>query len=662
MSMERSKSAVRLTLATAAIATVVTVAVIVLLCLLQKGRPVIRFASPEIVVDIPRQSTPVSTNVINVTAPVTAQVNVPARSGFESPASRDGMHVDEPSEEAKRQALTALVLINHINWVVTKVKTHNDPMVLEEEYKNISQNALLLDTIKDEQVITLICDIMDAIVELRIDAKKRDLLKEELDQATSDALYDAVSGISFGGGVSPLGMVVGALTSVATAAVNYKRAKTNLQSNYKKQTFALDEAKMRYLNELNKSLLKNYWFVIQKYGIPDPYRVTEDDIAELIERLKDDDINRRHRFLVTKERRYAMFPNYWYWRGLTDYERGDADQADSALRTFQELQERGCKVLRYDSTAANVALLRVKIMVDRAASDEDELRRQLQVIDENSTDEDWTKKYFCAMVYAHNLRDIESAEKVLLPAIDHMEAKRSGQLVKIGEVFDENLQNGGKLPDTLKFGDPLYACKTLLLESSVAEVDEDKRVELLEKICYSATATAREKLFCYCSMGYEQALATIVPDIRKMRLYSDGKNSLKLRLPMSWVVMRDGEPMVHLTSDNSVDLKNVDMSKFWGTKETGDRGIEERDGERYATVSYNCNWSGSRTAVITFRYNQLNKDGVLDKCSQIAVLFDVSSHSGEVFPRCAAFGLWNENTWKDAARVTVTHLSGVGHD
>lgn len=42
-------------------------------------------------------------------------------------------------------ALDTIAQINHINWVVSKIKTYNNVLVLEEEYKKCSPGQLNLD-------------------------------------------------------------------------------------------------------------------------------------------------------------------------------------------------------------------------------------------------------------------------------------------------------------------------------------------------------------------------------------------------------------------------------------------------------------------------------------------------------------------------------------
>ena len=596
-------------------------------------------------------------------------------------AMSDGVEIkgteDRPSvrqaeisfQGTNKAPLKALVLINHINCVVAKIKTFNNPAVLEEEYRNISQNGILLDVIEDEQIIGTICDIMDAITELRIDEMEREMLKEELDQATSDALFDALSGVR-ASGMDWISVTVSALTSVASSAANYMRAKRNLQRMHRRKTLTLDERKMRDLNLLNKSLLKNYWTIIKKYGIPDIYRVTEDDIVNLIDRMKDTDNERRMRFLVDNEEKYRTLPEYWYWRGETAYELRDYESSDQALGKYQRLQEEGCKVLRYDSTSANVAMLRTKILVEKKV-DAKEIRRQLEIVEKNTTDEEWAKKYFCAMIYSQHLRDVASAERVINPVIDKMEFDRNSNLLTLDEKYEDALIDlGGEaskgvnpIPCT-QSGDKLYLCKTLLLETRVDKlIDENKRNLILSRLVDSENASVREKLFSYCSLDFEHGLEKLLPDIANIRLdeerfFKDWNEWVRdVRLPMSWVVARDCVPKVFRTDDECIDITNLNLNddKYVECREDRERRkIVEVDGKRYGQYSFK-RYKGShagKSMIALFQYKR-GKDKASEKCYQVAVAFDIRNQTGAISPRSAAFGEWNGNGWANPDKVTV---------
>lgn len=60
-------------------------------------------------------------------------------------------------------ARDAIAQINHLNWVVSKIKTYNDAIVLEEEYRQISPDKLNLNRIPDRDTLGKILEMLDLL-------------------------------------------------------------------------------------------------------------------------------------------------------------------------------------------------------------------------------------------------------------------------------------------------------------------------------------------------------------------------------------------------------------------------------------------------------------------------------------------------------------------
>ena len=397
-----------------------------------------------------------TTNFINISsAQMTNVINI--TSSLELPdALVPAKPAEEPDREAlKKDAMTALFAINHINWVVTKIKTYNDPAVLEEEYKGLTADALNLRVIKDPELIDLICRILDVIVEMRIEEKERAFLKDELDQGTSDALADAVSGIRITG-LNPIAMVASAVTSVASAALNYKKAKRALQRKFERQNWALDKNRMYYLNDLNKELLRDFWAIVQKYpDLPDEYRVSENNIQLLVDHLKDEDAKMRHEFLRAFNAQFAGFQPYWYHRAAAAYEVSGNTQLDEETRAaaredarfsierYMSIQIVCGNILRKDATAAKAALLRAAMMSEDGSKDTKAYQDAIDVVIRNSSPDDWQAAYFCALIAIRELKDVVQAEKILAPAISELDWQRRRRLADWKDEIETKFEQNG---------------------------------------------------------------------------------------------------------------------------------------------------------------------------------------------------------------------------
>ena len=570
-----------------------------------------------------------------------------------------------PSEEVKfiekaqetNNALVALFAINHVNWVVTKIKTYNDPAVLEEEYKNICADALNLNAIKDSEIIYIISDIMDVITSMRIEERERDMLKAELDQGMSDALADSISGINVGG-VTPVQMVFNIISSAAMAAVNYNRAKKKLQLAYGKQLWQLEKGRMIELNDLNKSLLQKYWTIVRRYNLPDEYRVSENEISLLIEHLKDSNPIRLHEFLVSMERKYCGLQNYWYYRGLAAYQSFEKEKAvpDAAryledakfsMDAFQKAQREHAKMLRIDSISAKAAMLCLRLMDYEGVTDRARYDEQIEIIIRNSTIEEWTSFMYCALIYSERFQDLDAVERVLAPVINHLEFQRDSRLVKWCDLMEVDGKSADK--KFVASGDALMECRAVLARTAKKKMegDEEGLGKKLEKIFNMETASMREKLFCYGSMGYKQALEKFCPDIKKMRI-TRGNGVVKVWLPLSWVLSREGDIGLAVSNLSDVYLDEIALPspQFKELKEdTDNRTIMDReDGVRCVVVPFKCDSDMSDTKVMLFsmRYDSGNKVSG-DSSHMIMVEFkaDVESYSNWK-PIYSIFGPWKK--------------------
>lgn len=544
------------------------------------------------------------------------------------------------AESDKKDAMAALFAINHINWVITKIKTYNDPAVLEEEYQGLTADALNLRVIKDPELIDLICRILDVIVEMRIEEKERAFLKDELDQGTSDALADAVSGIRITG-LNPIAMVASAVTSVASAALNYKKAKRALQKKFERQNWSLDKNRMYYLNDLNKELLRDFWAIVQKYpDLPDEYRVSENNIQLLVDHLKDEDAKMRHEFLRAFNDQFAGFQPYWYHRAAAAYEVSGNSQLDEETRAaaredarfsierYMSIQIVCGNILRKDATAAKAALLRAAMMSEDGCKDKNAYQDAIDVVMRNSSPDDWQAAYFCALIAIRELKDVSLAEKILAPAISELDWQRRRRLAgwkneMIEAMFEQDGTN--KVDKLLSTGDALYECRTLI--ASTANLSTEEYQKRLSRICDDQNSSVREKMFCYGAMGYRQALEKLRPDVSRMRVYNrDGRYLVSV--PFSWVIARGAE----------MALRVGDADRM----EEGERNIEERDdGNQYVLIDYGEAVDGDLFFRSRFDRNGRDKNGRPETISyMVEVAF--SGSGSELKPKKATFGRWEK--------------------
>ena len=572
--------------------------------------------------------------------------------------NNDGIVKDE------KDALAALLLINHINCSVTRIKNANDAIVLEEEYNSINQNAILLDSIKDKEMVELICDIMDAIVSMRIEEKERQFLKEELDQGMSDAMYDAIPNPLNLISANPISAICNIATAAASSYMNYKKAKANLTKKFKRSNWELDKNRMVYLNELNKCLLEKYWIIVDRYKLPDYYRVVEDDVIHLIERLKDENGERRYAFLKDKdvEETYKFLPVYWYHRGRAAYENGDMVDAMTALSRFQIYEKDYSKILRHNKTAASVAMLKLNIMLqaEDGSFNATEIEEQLKIILKNATKNDWNMLYYAALVYSQELKNFETAKRLLVKVIDEMEFARDSNLIDWKEFIQARMDaEDGETVDgkNLMGNDALFSCKSLLSEIETYNLPPDELQKRLKELCEADNTATREKLFCYCSLNFEGALKYLDKDIRGIQFQYDGSVSTQLcvnvALPVSWVIGREGDMALYCRSTDSGDDSVLENNVTKGTRfreVKADRKMLSIDGAEKVVLRFVPEMGRynekKNVAVLVMRY-----DRGVGKAFQIAVQATLKEDQQYSRPTWEGLGKWVKGDRSNAADI-----------
>lgn len=553
---------------------------------------------------------------------------------------------EEDPEEKKREAMTALFAINHINWVVTKIKTFNNPAVLEEEYNALTADALNLRAIKDPEIIDIICQILDTITEMRIEATEREFIKDELDQGMANALSDAVGGVSFSG-LSPLSMVANAITSAAQAAYNYRKAKLALAAKAKRQNWELEKHKLDYLNELNKELLRNFWQIVQKYpDLPEEYRVSEKDIQLLVDHLKDEDAVKRHEFLKYFKYQFAAFLPYWYHRGAAAYEVSRMEtlskeqraaalvDAETALRSYMELLIKCGNVMRRDVITAKASLLLATILAETKTGSEKDFRDAIFVAINSTTADDWQTAYFCAMLAIQELNDVRLAEEILAPVISELDWQKRRRLVdwKDQAMLANKAGAGNKVEALIPAGDALYECRTLIARIGKDKLDDAEYLARLRGICEDQSASVRDKLYSYGAMGYDRILEKLGPDIEKMRMTIEDREYV-FSVPFSWVIARS--PKMEL----SLDKTRLSIVRH---------DLDEREDGQYAKIIYERT---TRTIQIREDFKFQSQFKIGNDLFMIEVYFPSLNGNDRTArkPKKAVFGKWIEEKKPEAS-------------
>ena len=460
-------------------------------------------------------------------------------------------------------AMDTIAQINHINWVVSKIKTYNSALVLEDEYRQISPDKLNLNRIPDQEALQRIVAMLDLLHDMLKDERELRYWKmsyearrkrKQLDfwKGQYADLKTGVGPLGFGG-IVPGASAVYSVSKFALAAYrDYDDFVHELEAEAVRKKFEIETVKLDRLHALNKALLQSQWKMIQDYGFDDSLRVSDSDIAIFIEALKDPDHHRVYARIEAMREKFKIFPVYWYFLSSVALE---TEHREDALRACNRFFEVNRGLFRDDPTVGAVAMNKA-FLLPKDDAHRDEIRTLLELVRKrNAGIVDWRKDYFCAALYSTCLGDRESAAKALSHAMSALEYAVSEHLHAIVNLVDTTdvPSSGIEFAD----GESLWLCRQLMSEISSGQAVYNE--EGLKKLCERKTASAIDKLAYVGKMASPKIWAALKPDVAGITLQAQNRLSWKgvasevaATIPLRWLL--SGEFAIELVAVQGEDV------------------------------------------------------------------------------------------------------------
>lgn len=418
--------------------------------------------------------------------------------------------------QSKENAETAVVLLNHLNWVVSRVEQNkNNSAVIEEEYENLTDNNINLSTIEDEESAHEIVALMGVFTDIRKVLMDLDCLHECVELQRKGAIYKAIPSPGAILVPNPYLVALRLAECAATSYMNYQNAQSEILLGFVKQENEIEKNRISALNAINEELFWRQWQLAQKHSLDDAWRTARSDCRELVAVLSvanqgDDSKSLVYSFLKRNETRFSYLPIYWYYRmlyAMTHVPDASEDDAKDAIFASEMFERRYRPIIRKDRIRASVSMMTIGVKKEQMPWDE--LRRHLEIISNNTKTHDWDLAYFVAREYiAHGHR--KEAIEVLQGMVDNLEALYVKFVMSQG-CFDitsmkilESIRKKGTMekvqPHSSFPGHGLFLCRTLLNNLRYEEdrelsqkrierlmtVDADsKHVSLAEKLVYA---------------------------------------------------------------------------------------------------------------------------------------------------------------------------------
>jgi tetratricopeptide (TPR) repeat protein len=324
-------------------------------------------------------------------------------------------------KEQDAKALRAIVALNYCHASLQKIIDYNDRVILDEQYNEIINN-INLTKIDDEEVINILEELIHTLNKFKINEKDKEKFERNYEKKLERAFYKAFSnpGPMFVG--DPISASVSALVSIGSSYANYKQMQEQYREELDDALWEIEKDEMTILTSLRADFLHTYWEIMKRRNIPDKKRLTEKQLSNYIEVLKDGVKDRRYRKLERIQNDYFAYPPFWYYYGNTANGLKKTKKALSFYETFVDIHQ---GFFREDVIYSSVLMNKIQLLDKK--KDKKEILNCLEEMNNNSPN-DARKRLFAALKY-FQYKEWDKATFLLQANID------DNKLVKLSRGF-----------------------------------------------------------------------------------------------------------------------------------------------------------------------------------------------------------------------------------
>lgn len=472
----------------------------------------------------------------------------------------------------------AVAMMNYVQYVTYKLKSYNNIVLLKDEYRTLKN--MNLEVIKDEESVREINNLMNNITEEVINNMTLERLERSIQRRMNNAIFQNTTNVTavFYGSVDPFSLVLNAVRAAGNMYMSVQQTKNQLSEEFDEKSWEIEQRTMRSLNQIYEKLNLYSFRLIKDYSLLDEWRVTEEQIQPIFDRLKDPDLERRYLTLkdLSDKPYYDHFPLYWYYLGIAA---ADCGYDDLALKYYNKFEDENVGIFRIDYTALDAYKGKIAILVKNVNLNKKEILEKLSYIEKNTNDNDedaWKNYYYCALVYSR-LGNKEKAENLLKKNIRTLSQKVELQLMD-GEYLTKLLSKD----DHTDFNFGFDGCDGLELSRELlSNLNRTVAVNSIIEQYKNDSASYNEYIYMFGLTSSEDVIKNSLNDISKISTgitYSSVKDvRINVLIPLQWVMNMNTEiqaVFVGINNDEIVIPLEINEKKTKKTLKRDDKKLE----------------------------------------------------------------------------------------
>ena len=300
--------------------------------------------------------------------------------------------------------LNTVCALNFAIVSVNRILAAHDRITLKYEYNRIINRLAIGNIEGDQEMTALYSDLMNFITGKNIRDEERKRLVEISCQLRQEAYYRAISksfenvrtpeqGNLFGWIAS---FFVSAAASTGTDYNDYQAAKEQIKREIDTSSWELTKQEIEDCNKLQVRLLNLSWRLMSQYKIPNEYRLTHENVREFLNIMNERDPSKRLGRLKFIERKFRVYPPYWYFRANAALESGNESECRKCYEKFNEVWR---PVLNFYPYKLEAVKYEIRELAKSESPDISKIKSLVETVRDYTSPEDWDSNIFAGIVY-----------------------------------------------------------------------------------------------------------------------------------------------------------------------------------------------------------------------------------------------------------------------
>ena len=295
----------------------------------------------------------------------------------------------------------AIAMLNYMTVLTQETNAaKNSRIFMEQAYSSLVNNTY--PNAVDSRTLSQMTGLLDTMEKYRMVNVKRDRLQYIYEQNQAQAIRAAVPNpmglLSSVHSLTPARLVASIVYMAVDSYTSYTAYTAEADMQYLKDGWALDDEEAAALHESRKGAFSYMVKMVNDYGLPGEFSLTEETVSELVEWKNNDNVVARIRFLESNQKIYQSYGGYWLILADAYYKNGEFRNCLNAIETYEAM---GTRLFRWDYEYARVLPLAIASAEQVYSEDEyvEHAAKWADAIVENTQNKDWALRFFAAQTH-----------------------------------------------------------------------------------------------------------------------------------------------------------------------------------------------------------------------------------------------------------------------